>query len=255
MKLQIIISIVVLMFFVHPNILLSQTNDAQEHVQATNASFLIGGFAGLNYNVHSGAFTTGDGQYACCGYEKGIGIGFIVGAKMLIPLIDEISLSPRINYENRNGKFTQTKNDIPILGAGNTLEYWNVEEKLNASVQTFTVDLFGSYPIPVFDLYVIAGPSFGFILSKNFETTETILGPTGVKYNDGSTSKTFSNQIVDVNSVLFSLRGGIGMMFEFSDGYYLNPEVLYGFPLNKFSKDYEWKISGIQFSIGLMMKM
>lgn len=213
---------------------------------------LAGPYGGIDYNIHRGKFVTSDGRFTCCDFNEGTGIAPVFGVKAFIPITDALSLSPRIAYEGRGGEFKQTKNDVPILGLNNTIEYLNVEEKLNAFLPTLTLDVFGSYTMTSFGLYVAAGPSFGMLLSKKFETTETILGPPGVKYLDGSTTKTFPDQEVEMNSVFISLRGGVGVVFPISGTIYFNPEVLYSFPLNKASKTNEWKISSVQATLGIL---
>ena len=213
---------------------------------------LIGPYGGIDYNMHRGKFSTTDGHFTCCNFDEGTGIAPVFGAKLFYPLTDEISLSPRVAYEGRGGEFTQTRNDIPILGSGNQIEYWNVEEKLKTKLNTLTLEVLGTYTLTSFGLYVAAGPSVGFLLSKNFETTESILGPPGVTYIGGGTTKAFPDQITDINSTLISIRGGIGALIPVSNMIYLNPEALYSYPFNKVAKGYDWKASALQATLGIL---
>lgn len=217
---------------------------------------LIGPYGGINNNIHRGAFQTTDGTFICCNFDEGSGIGPVFGAKAFIPLTDEINFSPRLAYEDRSGEFTRTINDIPIRGAGNRIEFWNTEQKLDAKLRTLSVDVFGSYTVTPFGLYIAAGPSIAFTLSKSFKTTETIVAPANVRYPDGTTSKEFPGQtLVEVNSLFIALRGGVGVLFPITQSIHLNPEVLYSFPLNKVSKDYDWKASAVQMTLGILFSI
>jgi hypothetical protein len=217
--------------------------------------FLLGPYGGIDYNIHKGQFNVIEGNLVCCTFDNGTGIKPVFGVKAFIPLSEAFHISPRVSFEGRGGEFT-TRETLPIFGQNNQVENMDLEEKLRVTYNTLTVDLFASYTFTSFGLYVTAGPSVGFSVSKEFRKTETILGPPGVRYLDGTTSKEFSLEVQgSVNSVLFSLRGGIGAAFPIARSVYLNPEVLYIFPLNKVSKDFDWKASGIQATLGVLFAL
>lgn len=213
---------------------------------------LLGPYGGVNFNFHRGQFRTTDGNYLCCEFNEGKGIGLVAGIKAFIPITEALHVVPRLAYESFGGEFTEQINDIPMRGAGNQLEYWNVEEKLKVTLNVFNVDVLGAYTLTSFGLYIAAGPAAHFTMKKEFKTTETILGPPGVRYLDGSTTKEFLKQETAVRDMLFSLRGGVGALIPLTQSIYINPEALYSFPLTTVSKEGEWKASAIQATLGIL---
>ena len=214
---------------------------------------LAGPYGGIDANMHKGTFSTTEGGLPCCTFDNGSGIGLVAGLKAFIPLSDNFDISPRLLYENRGGKFTGALQSYPIRGQNNAVEIATLENTLDIALHTMTLDLFASYTFTSFGLYVAAGPSASLLLGKNFSQTERIVAPPGVTYLGGATSKeVFSGDFGITNSALFALRGGLGAIFPVSASIRLNPEVLYSFPLNKLSKDGDWKVSSVQATLGVL---
>lgn len=217
---------------------------------------LAGIAGGIDYNIHRGEFYLSEDGIVCCRFEEGSGIGPVAGARAFIPLSDEIDLSPRLQYEGRGGEFRSISDPLPFFGSNNEVEMVRFEDRLETTIGTIGVDVLASYRVTEFGLYVAAGPSAGFVVTKSFIKSESIAEPSGVKYLDGSTAKeTFRGELDIVNPVLLSIRGGIGATLEVADGIHINPEILYGLPLNRISKEDNWKAGTVQATLGILIAL
>lgn len=222
----------------------------------SGSAWLFGPFGGITYNMHNGNFTTTDGRFICCEFDKGSGVSYVFGLKAFIPLSESIELSPRIQLEGRGGEFTKLQKSLPILGKNNKVELMDIEDKLDVTLTTGTIDILADYKIPFHGMYIALGPSFGFLLSKHFKKNETIVAPPGVTYLDGTTSKqVFDGEMDIVNSFFFALRGGVGANFQISESIYLNPEILYSYQFNKVSKNEDWKASSLLITLGILFSI
>ncbi|MBL7986487.1 MAG: outer membrane beta-barrel protein [Chlorobi bacterium] len=218
---------------------------------------LIGPYGGGNFNMHNGQFVLTENNIVCCTFDEGSGIGPVFGAKAMIPLGEQLSLSPRIAYESRAGDFETTSDPVPIFGQNNQVENVIFTDRLEANLATFNMDLLGTYTLTDFGLYLALGPSAGIVMGKDFTKTETITTPDGVVYQNGTGTEQqlFTGELDIVNTLQFELRGGLGAIIGITDAISLNPEVLYGFPFTKISKEDDWKTSPIQFTIGLLFAL
>lgn len=229
----------------------------QDHIlEPGGRPILLGVTGGIDYNMHSGEFYLTENGIVCCRFDKGSGLGPVAGAKAFIPLAGDLEFSPRVLYESRGGTFTSLSEPLPFFGSGNQVEMVQFEDKLDATINTIGLDLLASYRLTDFGLYVAAGPSAGIVVKKDFVKTESIANPAGVDYLDGSNQKqTFQGELSIINSTLIALRGGVGLTFEVADGIYVNPEVLYGLPLNRISKEDNWKGSTVQATVGVLIAL
>jgi len=219
-------------------------------------TILLGPVFGINYNMHKGEFVTSDNSYPCCGFDNGTGVSFVFGGKLFYPVTDEIYLTPRLQFEGQGGDFKNDKINYPILGPGNRLQNVNLQDDLKVSLYTLNLDIFGAYDIAGTGLYVCAGPSFQFVVVKNFKQTEKIVTPSESVFLDGSRERTLYDESRDiVNTFQFAIRGGLGYDWNLGSGIHLNPEALYSYSLTKLSKDYDWKVSNIQFSLSILFEL
>ncbi|MDP4218966.1 MAG: outer membrane beta-barrel protein [Bacteroidota bacterium] len=218
-----------------------------------HSGWLLGIFGGMDYNMHHGGFATTEGSIICCVASDGTGTGAALGAKAFIPLSDEISLTPRIIYEGRNGTFSASPETYPILGQNNTQENVILTKQFKASIATVGADLFLAWKITDNGLYLAGGPSVATIVSKHFIQSEHVESPSGVTYLGGSPDATVLDSDLDITkSVQVLIKLGIGYQIQVSDHFTLNPEALYGIPLTKFSKTYDWAGSALQFTLGIL---
>ncbi|MCC7436993.1 MAG: PorT family protein [Armatimonadetes bacterium] len=218
---------------------------------------LVGPYGGINFNMHSGQFVLTENNIVCCTFDEGSGIGPVFGAKAMIPLSEQIALSPRLAYESRTGDFETTSDPVPIFGQNNQVENVIFTDRLTANLATFNIDLLGTYTLTDFGLYVALGPSAGILIGKDFTKTEEITTPDGVEFQNGTGTEQqlFTGELDIVNTLQFELRGGVGATIGISDAIFLNPEVLYGFPFTKISKEDEWKTSPLQFTLGILFSI
>ena len=217
---------------------------------------LVGPYAGIDFTRHTGNFTTTQNGLLCCSFEKGSGLGLAAGVKAFIPLGGNFDFSPRLLYENPGGEFTALLQQYPIRGQNNSVELVTLENTLDVTLHTLSVDLLAAYTFKPLGLYLALGPSAGFILANRFTKTETILGPPGVRYLDGRTAQEIFSESTEIpNTMTLSIRGGAGAMIPIGRGMRLNPELLYGFPLTTVSKDGEWKASTVQATIGVLFEL
>jgi hypothetical protein len=215
---------------------------------------LIGPYGGIDYNIHDGAFYTKVNGITCCQFDGGTGIGGVAGLKAFIPVGESFSITPRLLYENRRGTFITRNEHYPILGENNKIEQVNFENRLDASLNTVSIDAMASITVTSFGLYVTAGPTASLTVAKSFRKTESIYSPAGVKFLNGSTTRElFAGDLDFVNSALVSVRGGIGAAIAVSQAISINPEVLYTLPLNRVSREDSWKVSSIQATVGVMV--
>lgn len=232
--------------------------DKDKVLEPGGSVLLIGPYGGIDYNMHTGIFSTSERGLTCCTFDGGNGLGLVVGGKAFIPLADKFNLSPRILYENRAGTFQATPQVYPIRGRANELETITFNNTLNVSLHTLSVDVLATYTLTSFGLYVAAGPTAGFELGNKYTQTETIAAPPGVTYRNGGTSLlVLDSSLTLTKSATVSLRGGIGITFPITPTIQINPEVLYTFPLMNASKNAldGWKISTLQATIGILFTL
>ncbi|MBN1446787.1 MAG: outer membrane beta-barrel protein [Bacteroidetes bacterium] len=217
---------------------------------------LFGPYAGVNLNMHSGSFSTMENGVICCNFDEGDGIGTVFGIKGFIPLTKHFRLSPRLHYEQRGGDFTAELLSYPFFGSGQSLEYVDMENTLDVTLNTVGIDILATYHPGFAGLYFTAGPSLGFIASQNFRKYERILRPPGVTYLDGGTEKVvFDGEMEIVKDLLLGLRGGLGILVPVTSDIHLDGEALYHFPLGSVSSEGDWNVSALQFTLGILFAL
>jgi len=215
--------------------------------------WMLGVFGGIDYNMHHGGFTTTENSIICCVASDGTGLGAVIGLKAFIPLSDNISITPRILYEGRNGTFTAAPETYPILGQNNQVENLLLTKQFKASIATVGADLFVAWYLTDNGLYLAGGPSVAAIVSKHFVQTEHIESPGGVTYLGGKPDATVLDSDLDITrSLQVLIKLGVGYQIHLSDKFTINPEATYGLPITKFSNKYDWAGSALQATVGLL---
>ncbi len=218
--------------------------------------YLIGPYGGIDYNIHTGKFATTQDELVCCNFEDGTGVGPVAGFKAFLSPYRTWTISPRLLYENYTGTFSADPETLPIFGENNMVEDWTFQDDLEISLGALSVELLYVQKIVDMNLYVAAGPSVNYIITNNFRKTEHIIDPPGVAYLDGSTSKLLLDDKLDIiTPLLLTLRGGLGGVIPIGKNFYLNPEVLYGFPLTIVSDNGEWRVTTIQATLGVLYQL
>jgi hypothetical protein len=215
--------------------------------------FTISPFIGINYNIYSKPFQTYDEKFICYDFINGKGLGINYGLKAFYWINQEIGLSPGISYSELSGKFSKTVNDIPINNEKNEIEFLNLEKK-QIDYKAITFDLLFCYNIPDIDLYLILGPAINYNQKISFKYSETILNPSSAFYLDGSKSRTLQEiDYPDYKSINLLVKGGIGFCYQLSKYVYIDPEIMYAFPLSNPAD--KLVVSSVQFSLGLRLNL
>jgi len=215
------------------------------------SKILLGGVGGMQFLWHAGTIETSDGMYDCCSFSEGNGVGVSMGFRGFISLGKATMLRAGVLYEQWNGEYETVRLSYPILGAGNTVEDANLDERLDVRLDGITAEtqfvIFVLNPM----LYLSAGPAMHLPSTKTYTHTESIASPHGVRYLDGSQSKVLLDDDISGVSSFFSLRFGVGMLLELSPGLYANPDVQYSLALSDVRDGGEWSVSGFLLSLGV----
>ncbi len=218
---------------------------------------LIGIYGGINYNMHSGAFSLTDGVTTCCTFNEGNGIGAVAGIKAFLSLADNFYLSPRLAYEGRGGTLHAVEYANDILGANHTIEKATFRNDLDMALPVLNLDILTAYTfVPQYGIYAAAGISGGYIMNQNYTESENIIAPSNVfYYGTSSTSKVIAqSSFTDFSALQFGVRFGLGAMISLNDNIVINPEMLYHLPLSAYTTLHssDWKTSLMQPTLGIL---
>jgi hypothetical protein len=216
----------------------------------------IGPYAGVTYSLHDGRFVTTERNIVCCEFNEGRGFGPAAGVKMSVSIDAAFFIAPSVGFESRSGAFTSTPERLPILGQGNQVEMMPTESELDVSLATLNAEVLAGYRVGESGLYVTAGPAASVVISQHYRKSERIVGPSGVRYLDGSTSRQLYDGDLDlVRPTLFAVRAGAGAELSIADGIALVPEVLYSIPLGAASRTDDWSLAGVHSTVALLFSL
>lgn len=216
----------------------------------------IGVMGGVGFNTYKGTFSTFENSNECGKFTDGKGSGFLLGAKAEYKLSHKFNLYGSIVYEDRSGDFNSSSITAPVFIADDKpLQTATLEQRLQVNLDYMAISPLIKYKPFEFDLGILFGPSFDFIIHNEMTHTENIIDPPGLYFLDGTkTRQVLSNKIPSKNSFLIDLKAGISYGIPVDD-FLLSPEIFYCLPLIKVTSDSNWKISGLQlflsFSYGL----
>jgi hypothetical protein len=216
--------------------------------------FTIAPFIGINYNMYPKIFQTHDEKYICYDFANGKGLEFKYGIKAFYWISRDWAFSPAISLNELGGEFSKTVNDIPFNNENNKVEYLELEEKVKLEYKSITLDLLLCYNIIDFDMYMIFGPSICYNRKITFQYSEKILSPKNAYYLNGEKSKILQAiDYPDYKKINLLLKSGFGLSYRIDKRIYINPELLYAFPLNTPAESIQ--ISSIQFTCGLKLNL
>lgn len=198
----------------------------------------LGGYFGLNYNMHNGDF-----QYPTSfnadpltsvpvgfyGAESSLGLngGFIIN----VPFNNMFVFSGRLGLHGAGADFT-TEGGPTILTPTETAVY---SDSFESSLMYGEVDLFMQFHniIPVDNLYLLAGVELGIPLTATYNRLETriITDDLGVSTQSQLPA---SGDIMDT-PLRLALALGAGYMMEIDDNIFLTPEVSFRLPFSNVS--------------------
>lgn len=215
----------------------------------------VGGFAGVNMNLHSAGFSELPGIFNCGPqFGTGTGIGFGLGALYEIPINQQVRLQFRASYSSLSAKFSLTESigmtSVKVNGVVSDQPVMD-----NFTLQS-TINAIGFEPeilYPIGDHFkAIGGISTAMLLTANFSQRETIESPANVTFLDNSKIRNdYPDQVIpEKKSLLFSLVLGMGYEMPFGKSGKLVPEVRYFFPLTSITS-VSWKPAAFQFGASL----
>jgi outer membrane protein OmpA-like peptidoglycan-associated protein len=198
----------------------------------------LGGYLGLNYNMHNGDF-----QYPTIfnatpntvvpvgfyGAESSLGLngGFIIN----VPFDNMFVFSGRLGLHGAGADFNVSGIDI---GRGTLPDTTTYTDSFESSLMYGEIDLFMQFHnlIPVDNLYLLAGLELGIPITASYERLET----STISNDLGTTNTEFasSGDIIDT-PLRLALALGAGYMMEIDDNVFLTPEVSFRLPFSNVS--------------------
>lgn len=221
-----------------------------------------GGFIGGGYDIHSANFTSLKGIPNCCPvFENGNGSGFQLQGLVEIPFSQQMFLSTRIGYTQRNG--TLQKDESTTLFVNNKPTVGVFRHIMELNNPQILIDI-----IPHFTLFdkisLFAGLSAGFQLNPIFNQRETIavpdLGSTFADSNGNNTNQRIRNQfsgaLPDANQIQLAIMTGIGYTLPLNTNASLlaRPEVSMRIPLTSFASTVSWNATSLQVGVSILYR-
>ncbi len=219
------------------------------------SDLLLGIAPGMTMRWQQGTLHATDGYYDCCSFTGGNGIGLTAGLRILLPIGGAFHIRGGANWEVTTSDYSSERKSYPILGQGNTVEYVDLQNDLAVSISALHIEAGLAYRLVDPGLYFTAGPAVTIPFSPGWKQTEQITGPSEVRYLDGSRSKKLYDLTIPGTWPYVSVRFGAGALIPINDGAVLAPEMLFAIPLTEFHPDYDWTVSGIDFTIAVMLRL
>jgi len=229
------------------------------------AQVLVGPFGGVTRNFHSGGFRVID-EPNCPIFEQGGGWGFIAGISAEFQLGKSWSIIPRIGYDARPGKFSQTLPDVLVLIPGE-------KEPVKQTVSTKSDITYSMVTAQVMYKQEFAqigkklrfaaaiGPSASYVLSGKIYQTQHLDAPSNARFvnpgklptpDNGQTLIFADGDIPGVSQTRFSLTAGIQAEFGlFGNAWIMTPGVYYDYGLTDVTKNENWQLSSIIMMVDL----
>jgi len=220
----------------------------------------VGGYAGINYNVHTADFNELPGAVSCCPqFDKGDGIGFNLGGLVRFPLSLDNYLTFKVGYITLDGKLekeemignTEIRNSTPPYETSEIVKAYSnhiVDSKFGA----FTIE--PTYNWQFYDKFRLnVGFLIGILTNATFSSKEQLTSPNGVVFKDTETRtrNQFNNiTLQDKNSFQFFGKVALAYAIKFGENMNLVPEVGYSIPLTYVYAS-KWKVSPINFTLAL----
>jgi len=210
---------------------------------------------------HNSNFFTLPGIINCCDIDNivfdhanGLNYSFMVGLSKYNDIFNGIFTSLNLGFNNIKGNYVE-KAKIGNWIDGDYIADIISEQILNVSfynvsiVPLLDIFLFDRYKIP---LSVRFGPEIGFVVFNNYNMYEQLLNPPEAYFeNMKKIRNENSGSIKDINSVLFSLTGGINYeLFSLND-IKLSSSLLFSYCFSNIVKNVEWKFHKINLGMNL----
>ena len=214
----------------------------------------FGIFAGPDYNSLSGSFSD---YSTTCNYifSKGSAQGFFVDLIGIFPIDEESDLHLGLGYHTQ--KLTSTdqriksttvkgeENPVPIL----------MEGKMDLNIANLDLSAFYRRNLFSSRFYLMIGAAFSYNMKGDIEVNETIIDK-GYVFKGSLKMSDYifpSAKIPDKNSILFSIRGGLGYEFIIAKTFSISPQIIGCYPLSKVTTTSDSKIIEIDFGLQFLI--
>jgi hypothetical protein len=185
--------------------------------------------------------------------NSGDGFGWYIGATADVPLSDGFGLQLKPSVFTRMGAFKHETSRPIVLGVNpdgtfivDPTNSSVTQDNLDWSFTNFGVDLLARIQLAKDSWYLLAGPSFNFLLSNEAKFDQTIKSAdvyyieSFTQQSDGSVVPFMPNQLTHASvtdevdgcsSTLVNLKAGLGTWIPLSESLFLTPELTFAYPL------------------------
>lgn len=217
-------------------------------------SWFIGLDGGLTYSSFSGGpltyfFMPGpyNPRHPLIGaVNEGSGLGFYLGATVDLPLSDIFGIVIKGNYHTRTGSFDYLTSFDFFDVQTNSFVTANVNSKTDWTFNYIGADLLLRANLGELPLYLLAGPSFGFLQSNKAKLDQSVLSPDNVFYleDDNGQDVVINNrrtaamegEVNGFEDTRIDLKLGAGYWLELNKDLFFTPEITVAIPMTDFVK-------------------
>jgi hypothetical protein len=119
-------------------------------------------------------FTAGILVTTCdCTYEGGDGIGFAGGGFIELPIIPEFSILGHLAYNDLGAQYTESEKRLEYVDDGD-FKFLDFEKKADVALAYVNFEALLKWNVGGRELYVLAGPSFGWLIAGSISEVEKI---------------------------------------------------------------------------------
>jgi len=221
--------------------------------------YFIGVTAGIGLTSYTGSVSFYADQAEDCdpyhfNSKSGFETNFLFGLQAEWRIAKRFDLYASLLYENRSAKFDpQDYKEYVYVSDAKPFELGSFNRSLDAKINIFSITPMIKYRPFDFDLGILVGPSFAYIVSDELHAKELILEPKELYFSEiGGRERTiYSGQIKSKRSRLVDLKLGLSYEVMLTKRAKLSPEIFYVLPLTQVNYIDDWKITSIQFLVSL----
>ncbi len=188
--------------------------------------------------LHTGAIQQIERQVVCIDYNNGSGTGYYAGVIGEWWLDGDFSLLGSAAYQKVIANFTQQTTPIPL----SENNFFISEYSLYAVLPTLSVAAAVKSRLFETKAWVFGGLTGNVIISKDVQSSETIISPTGRVFNDGKQKRVFTDDFTSLRSFTVLPELGIGYDASLGNGIYASPSFIITFPIMNNSSIANWRI-------------
>lgn len=173
--------------------------------------------------------------------DDGNGLGFYLGLTVDLPLSDIVGIVLKGNYHTRMGSFEETTDMLEVHPQTSTNLTTILSNKTDWTFNYIGLDLLGRINLGSAPVYLLVGPSFGFLSSNKAKLDQAIIQPDDIYYTEdvnGSDevvnefqTASIEEEVIGIKSSRIDLKFGLGFWIELNEDLYLTPEITLSYPL------------------------